>query len=281
MDGTREVLNKLPDMDLRMNHILIYFNCNNISRDIKILALYDIFRMQVFTENDVKLKILQTLAQVKYNEYLLASATAEQNKQSPSVSTSNTNQFSPAAAVTATPIAVSSQASTVNSSTMKNYEKSQSDYRDFRSIIAAFINAGNFMESQRYEEATPFFCVACEYNERITNNLAVKMKGMDHEFLLANRRKCLKLWNQSTIKKLTQTSTNTAQLSQQELTNLIETMIAKFLPCFFRLAGSTKEDKEMIEEIRQDWLNVLDSNLPGRLNFLFRNFRVNINVVIY
>ena len=271
MDGTREVLNKLPDMDLRMNHILTYFNCNNISRDIKILALYDIFRMQVFTENDVKLKILQTLAQVKYNEHLLASATAEQNKQSPSVSTANANQFSQAATVTAIPITVSTQsqpqASTFNPSTMKNYEKSQSDYRDFRSIIAAFINAGNFMESQRYEEATPFFCVACEYNERITNNLTLKMKGMDHEFLLANRRKCLKLWNQSTIKKLTQKSTNTTQLSQQELTNLIETMIAKFLPCFFRLAGSTKEDKEMIEEIRQDWLNVLDSNLPGRLNF--------------
>jgi len=107
-----------------------------------------------------------------------------------------------------------------------------------------------------------FFCVACEYNERITSNLAHKMKGMDHEFLLASRRKCLKLWNQATLRKFTLKSNNLNPLNQQELIGLIETMMNKFLNCFFRLAGSTSEDKAMIEEIRQDWLNVLDSNLP-------------------
>ena len=116
--------------------------------------------------------------------------------------------------------------------------------------------------------------------------MANKMKGMDHEFLLGNRRKCLKAWNQTTIRKFTQKNAtpkdNTAHslntnaiyspttaplqpLNQQELTSLIETMINKFLNCFFRLAGSTAEDKAMIEEIRQDWLTVLDSNLPGML----------------
>lgn len=183
MDGTREVLNKLPDMDLRMNHILTYFNCNNVSRDLKILALYDIFRMQIFPENDVKLKILQTLAQIKYNEYLLATTTAEQNRQSPSVSTNSPSQLNNTSASVTIPITVlnsqsQTQSPTINSSVMKNYEKCQSDYRDFRSIIAAFINAGNFMETQRYEEATPFFCVACEYNERITTNLVFRMKGI-------------------------------------------------------------------------------------------------------
>ena len=45
---------------------------------------------------------------------------------------------------------------------------------------------------------------------------------------------------------------------------LIETMIQKFLPCFNRLSNSTNEDKQMIEEIRQDWLTILDNNLAGR-----------------
>ena len=146
------------------------------------------------------------------------------------------------------------------------------------------------MESSRLEEATPFYCVACEYNERITSYLKDKWKGMDHEFLVANRRKCLKLWNQVSIRKfaqnqLQQSSSNAsataaaaaaasspvhhasgggnALLSQQELNGLFETMINKFLPCFFRLATSTNEDKLLIEEIRQEWLQVLDSNLPG------------------
>jgi len=56
-------------------------------------------------------------------------------------------------------------------------------------------------------------------------------------------------------------------LNQQELTGLIETMMNKFLNCFFRLAGSSSEDKAMIEEVRQNWLSVLDANLPGNFNF--------------
>ena len=40
-------------------------------------------------------------------------------------------------------------------------------------------------------------------------------------------------------------------------------MIHKFLPCFNRLATSTPDDKQMIEEIRQDWLAILDNNLAG------------------
>ena len=107
-----------------------------------------------------------------------------------------------------------------------------------------------------------------------------KMKGMDHDVLLLNRRKSLKLWNQSIVRKIT----NSSQVSddgggsvpesiiQQELTALFETMISKFLPCFFRLASSSAEDKAMIDEIRQDWLSVIDSNLPGnKMIFNFQN----------
>lgn len=149
------------------------------------------------------------------------------------------------------------------------------------------------MESSRLEEATPFYCVACEYNERITSYLRDRWKGMDHEFLVSNRRKCLKLWNQLSIRKFTQqqqqshshqhhhglaaasvgssgsmahggsssgSSVSQVDVTHHELTALFETMINKFLPCFFRLATSTNEDKATIEEIRQEWLNVLDSN---------------------
>lgn len=138
------------------------------------------------------------------------------------------------------------------------------------------------MESNRLEEAATFYCVACEYNERITSYLKDKWKGMDHEFLLANRRKCLRFWNQASIRKFAQnqlhggmaagsssSSVGSAQLAaavpltQHELNALLETMIQKFLPCFFRLANSTNEDKSLIEEVRQEWLNVLDSTLPG------------------
>lgn len=99
---------------------------------------------------------------------------------------------------------------------------------------------------------------------------------MDHEFLLATRRRCLKLWNQTVLKRFTTqtitTATETQTLSQQDLTVLIETMISKFLPCFFRLATSTPEDKAMLDEIRKDWLATLDSNLPGCFHILFMIF---------
>ncbi|CAF0707342.1 unnamed protein product [Brachionus calyciflorus] len=239
---------KLPEVDLRINHILIYANANFISNEIKQIALLDLFRMQIFQDNDIRLKILQTLAQIKFNEYVLKSSTK----------------------------ATSTTTSAPTISIMKHYENFLNDYRDYRSIIAAFINAVNFMDSNRFEDATPFFCVACEYNERIISSLHLKMKGMHHEYLLANRRKCLKLWNLSTIRKFTfknlrsietnsfdQSGAQLQQLNQQELNSLIETMINKFLPCFFRLLNSTNEDKAMVEEIRQDWLNILDSNLPG------------------
>jgi hypothetical protein len=276
----KDLLSKLPYIDLRINHILTFFSANNLSRDLKILALYDIFRIQIFPENNIKLKILQTQAQIKYNEYVLASLQPTPSATSPTppslnipITATNPNLNTD----NATSFASTTSTGTINPNTFKNYEKWQNDYRDFRSVIAAFINGFTFMESQRFEEAAQFFCVTCEYNERLTANLQHKMKGMDHEFLLLNRRKCLKLWNQATLKKFT-LKTNTFNagssdpnvesqqqeqpLSQQELTNLIETMINKFLNCFFRLAGSTIEDKTMIEEIRQEWLNVLDSNLP-------------------
>lgn len=260
-ETSRDINNKLPDNDLRIHHILTYLSCNNVPNEIKVIALYDLFRVQIFAENNIKLKLIQILSQIKFNEYVLASLNNGANAVDQSASSSSTPSSTGAHSMT---------------DLYKIYEKWQNDYRDFRSIIAAFINASNFMESEKYEEAATFFCVACEYNERITSNLNNKMKGMDHDFLLLNRRKCLKLWNQSVIRKFSRSTVNypmntmnthvqqAQPLNQQEMTGLIELMISKFLPCFFRLGNpnSSVEDKAMIDEIRQDWLGVLDSNLP-------------------
>jgi hypothetical protein len=57
---------------------------------------------------------------------------------------------------------------------------------------------------------------------------------------------------------------------------LIEIMIHKFLPCFNRLANSTTDDKQMIEEIRQDWLAILDNNLAGNSCCFFLS-KIKIN----
>ena len=101
-------------MDLRINHILIYFNCNGIPRELKQLALYDLFRMQIYSDANIRMKILQTLAHIKYNEYMLASLPGS----------------SSAASAIGTPLPAST--STINPLIFKTYEKWLLDYRDYR-----------------------------------------------------------------------------------------------------------------------------------------------------
>jgi hypothetical protein len=265
----KECLEKLPVLDRRINHILVYLNCNSVEQEIKRLALLDLFRIQLQTltdsnssssltliegQNMIKIKLVQTLAALKFNE---------------SISNLKDQQ-------------------TV---LCKKYEKYLNDYRDFRSIIAAFISASGFMQTHRYEEALPFLCVGCEFNERVTSYLNNKMRGMHHELLVLTRRQCIKQWSQSTIKKIIRLSSNNynnrlnatssatagsisssssiKSLNEQEINSLIENMTTKFLPCFFRLTNSTQEDKSLVDEIRQDWLNVLDSTSHGKTSFDF------------
>lgn len=138
---TQDLLSKLPEIDLRINHILTYFSCNNLSRELKILALLDLFRIQIFPENNIKFKILQTVAHIKYNDYVLASAQlmTPQVNASTNIPVTTTVQASP-----------SSNSPNLSPNTIKNYEKWQNDYRDYRSIIAAFINGVTYMETQRF-----------------------------------------------------------------------------------------------------------------------------------
>jgi hypothetical protein len=153
-ETSKDILCKLPDFDLRTNHILTYLSSNNASKELREFALIDIFRIQIFSDNDIRIKILQALAQIKYNEIINDSSKQEFVKQS---------------------------------------EKFQSDYRDFRSIVAAFITACSQLEVEKYQEAAEFFCVSCEFNERVTGNLRNRTRGMDHDFLIRIRRKCLKV----------------------------------------------------------------------------------------
>lgn len=213
-----EVLSKLNEYDLRLVHILTYFSSNQVQREFKELALLDMYRQQISNDVDLRIKIIQSAAQLKYMELV-------------------------------------NDPSKLDS--FKIYEKLQNDYKDYRSIVAAFLNAFSLMESDKYDEAAPFYCVSCEFNERITLQLKQRMRGMDHDILVQMRRKCLKLWNQSIMKRVVNTDTN-------EIIRQIDLMTNKFIPCLNRLATSTSEDKLFVEEIRQDWLGVLDSNLAGK-----------------
>lgn len=124
-----DITTKLPDNDLRIEHILNYFSCNNVPRRLQILALYDLFRIQIYAENNVKLKLIQILSQIKYNEFVIAALSKPTSSRQPSDPVNSNNTITP--------------------DMYRTYEKWQNDYRDYRSIIAAFINAANFIESQK------------------------------------------------------------------------------------------------------------------------------------
>lgn len=117
-ESIREVQKELPGMDLRVNHILVYFNCNGVSRELKQLALYDLFRTQIYADVNIRMKILQTLANVKYNEYLLASLAGAASNSSSISSASITSQ--------------SSGSTSISPNVFKTYEKWLLDYRDYR-----------------------------------------------------------------------------------------------------------------------------------------------------
>ena len=121
--STIDIAIQLPDNDSRTQHILNYFTCNNVPQKLKTLALYDLFRIQIYAENNTKLKLIQILSQIKFNEFVIAAL-------SKPTSSNNSNN-------------------SITSDLYRTYEKWQNDYRDYRSIIAAFINAANFIESQK------------------------------------------------------------------------------------------------------------------------------------
>lgn len=113
-ESSREVQANLPNVDFRINHILVYFNCNGLQRELKILALYDLFRIQIYSDVNIRIKILQTLAHIKYNEFLLSMLAG-------TVPALAQNMSLPA------------HITAINPMVFKSYEKWLIDYRDFRS----------------------------------------------------------------------------------------------------------------------------------------------------
>lgn len=89
---------------------MTYLSSNNASSEVREFAAIDIFRIQIFPDSDIRIKILQAIAQIKYNEIVGNSSKQELIRQ---------------------------------------YEKFQSDYRDFRSIISAFITACGLLEADK------------------------------------------------------------------------------------------------------------------------------------
>ena len=110
-EGDLEVAAKLAEVDLRLNSILTYFSCNRVPSEYRVLAVLDIFRIPIQNENDIRIKLIQSQAQLRFLEII----------NDPK----NTDFY-------------------------KNYEKYQNDYKEFRSIVAAFINAFNMMENEKY-----------------------------------------------------------------------------------------------------------------------------------
>jgi hypothetical protein len=85
-------------------------NSNLTSKEIKEFALLDIYRIQVANDNELKTRILQTQAQYRYQEILNDPLKAD---------------------------------------LVKTYEKLQNDYKDYRSIIAAFLTACSHLKTER------------------------------------------------------------------------------------------------------------------------------------
>lgn len=46
------------------------------------------------------------------------------------------------------------------------------------------------LADHRFEEAITHFCVACEYNLRLSKQGTLPMKGMDNSLLIRTRRLC-------------------------------------------------------------------------------------------
>lgn len=106
-----EVAAKLAEADLRLNSMLTYFSCNRLPNEYRVLGTLDIFRIPTQNDNDIRLKLMQAQAQLRYLEII-----------------NDPN----------------------NTELYKNYEKYQNDYKEFRSIVAAFLNAYTLMENEKY-----------------------------------------------------------------------------------------------------------------------------------
>ena len=86
------------------------------------------------------------------------------------------------------------------------------DYKDYRAVIAAFLTGYQLLNDNKYafvnenrnsfashcsldrfEEAITYFCVACEFNLRLSKQCTLPMRAMDSCLLFKTRRLCFEV----------------------------------------------------------------------------------------
>jgi hypothetical protein len=141
------------------------------------------------------------------------------------------------------------------------YQKLLTDYKDFRSVIAAFLAGCQLMNEDKFEEAITYFCVACEYNLRLSKQCTLPMRAMDSCLLFKARRLCFERWNDVVINRF-----------KTDPDYRLDTMTHQFLPCLMQLKLSSEEDQAYITEIQRIWCLLLDKLEPTERSLSLEEF---------
>ncbi|UJR30705.1 hypothetical protein I4U23_018225 [Adineta vaga] len=135
---------------------------------------------------------------------------------------------------------------------IEEYQNLLNSYKDFRSVIALFIIGCQLMNQNKHNEANMYFCVACEFNLRLSRRGARPMKAMDNWLLLKTRRLCFQQWNDDILHRF-KTDSNYH----------LDSMTHQFLPCLIQLKVSSEDDQNFVAGIEKVWYSLLDIVLPS------------------
>lgn len=144
---------------------------------------------------------------------------------------------------------------------VQEYQKILTDYKDFRSVIAAFLAGCHLMNEDKFDEAITYFCVACEYNLRLSKQCTLPMRAMDSCLLFKARRLCFERWNDVVINRF-----------KTDPDYRLDTMTHQFLPCLMQLKLSSEDDQAYISEIQRIWFLLLDKLEPTERSLSLEEF---------
>ncbi|CAF3845140.1 unnamed protein product [Rotaria magnacalcarata] len=144
---------------------------------------------------------------------------------------------------------------------VQEYQKILGDYKDFRSVIAAFLVGYQLMNENKFDEAITYFCVACEYNLRLSKQNMLPMRAMNNHVLFKARRLCFEKWNDLVLHRF-------KTIPDYRL----DIMIHQFLPCLMQLKLSSEDDQVYISEIQRIWCLLLDKLEHNEHSILLEEF---------
>ncbi|CAF3719635.1 unnamed protein product [Rotaria sordida] len=144
---------------------------------------------------------------------------------------------------------------------VQEYQKILSDYKDFRSVIAAYLVGYQLMNDNKFDDAITYFCVACEYNLRLSKQCMLPMRAMDSYLLFKTRRLCFEKWNDVVLNRF-------KTIPDYRL----DIMIHQFLPCLMQLKLSSEDDQAYITEIQRIWCLLLDKLEPNEHSIVLEEF---------